>query len=199
MTDFSDKVSALLDGETKSAKDVSAVSSNPEAKAAFARYSLIGALLRDEVPENTSKSFMESFEEKFAAEAPHKAMPAHVKARSGLKIVFKYIAQTAIAASVAAFSVIGLNMLGTADDTPVLNTHPYGGVNAPVAAKIGSNGDRITVSSASPDLPADTKSFDRNSLIDEQRMYSLEMSKIEAMMQDHDFQSCLQRQDAKIN
>ncbi len=188
--DLHEKVSLLMDGEKVSKQDIKNISSNDEALKEWSNCHLVGDLLRGDIEGNFSTSFMNKFNVAFAKEPI-------IQVRSSKKIKFsgfwRYIGQGAIAASVAALSVLGINYYSSYDgmsSEQVLSTTPYGGMASPVRAKIQTTTNSIQV------VPTEQKEQAQDNVLpfDANKISNQELAQIEALLQDHEFQSRVQRQ-----
>lgn len=189
--DLHEKVSSLMDGEKVSRRDINDIAGDPQALKDWAGCHLVGDLLRGDVKGNVSSSFMSKFNASFAQEP---ALPA--KRTRKFKFIFssirRYAGQTAIAASVALLSVVGVNYYSTTGSSgmdQVLTTTPYGGMASPVRAKIQATPNSIEVVSSKNNI-RDQETY---LPVDANKVSNHELAQIEALLQDHEFQSRIQR------
>lgn len=193
-------VSAVLDGQIHNTETIKEVSNDKEALKVVSRYSLIGSIMRNEAPKSINKNFMDAFEEKFAKEpivmAPMKSNKYSGSLNNSKDLKednvipfyksswFKYVTQTAIAASVAFMSIVGVNFYINYDGKydAVLNTTPYGGIASPVSAKFNSNSENPLQINTNHQYQTQSRDMMNRSIS------SNEMSQVSALLQDHQYQ-----------
>lgn len=161
MTDLAankERISALVDGELQDDVLLEQLSGEPELADTFARYHLYGDALRNDLPKHLQLDLSDSIMAALADEAPYALSPfgntevqqsvndpshQHTTAPKNnvLRPVFgrlapmlRYAGQFAIAASVSAALIVGVQQYSQQDmQSPVLNTIPMSGSAAPVS------------------------------------------------------------------
>lgn len=164
MTDFAankERISALVDGELQDNVLLEQLSGEPELAGVFARYHLYGDALRNDLPTHLHLDLSESIVAALADEAPHALSTHSMAVNAGgqnsandqshqhtadsqsnvLRPVFgrvapmlRYAGQFAIAASVSAALIVGVQQYSQQDmQSPVLNTVPLSGSATPVS------------------------------------------------------------------
>lgn len=189
--DIRENISLLMDGEKVTHKDIESIVNDKKAMRDWTNNHLVGDLLRGDVKGSINTSFMDKFNSAFEAEPIHMV---HRKKKSSIfqNSFLRFIGQSAIAASVAALSVIGVNYYssnGNVSADQVLATTPYGGMASPVRAKIQTTSNSIQVA------PQEKNMQDKSMPIDSNKISNQELAQIEALLQDHEFQSRIQRID----
>lgn len=156
-----EQISALVDGELQDKVLLEQLGAEPELADTFARYHLFGDALRNDLPEYLALDLSESVMAALADEAPH-ALTSHqhhelphsangrtAERESGEsrhaqnsnvvrpvfgRRVMRYAGQFAIAASVSAALIVGVQQYSQQDmQSPVLNTIPMSGSATPVS------------------------------------------------------------------
>lgn len=191
-----ESISAAADGEDLSSSLIRGIASDADARREWETDQLIGALLRKETPASLSRGFMDRFEARFASEPVLMTRPERKTRR--FAGVLRYFGQAAIAASVAALAVTGVNYYsvnGAGSVDQVLNTTPYGGIASPVRANIRSTPSSIEVLPQSGySLPENTRDRDLTpDFVQPGKISNHELAQIEALLQDHALQSRMQR------
>lgn len=137
-----EQLSAWMDGESDDSRIVDSVLDNDELRAAFNRYQWVGEALRDELPEDLTlditASVAEALEKEPTVLAPgyQPTLVAPLGKRGKVVQLFKQAGQYAIAASVAAMAIVGVQQYQQGVDeqpVPVLTTMPVTGMAAPVS------------------------------------------------------------------
>lgn len=147
-----EQISALMDGDLSDAEVLNELGMDSGLQATWARYHLIGDAMRGDLPVNLqldlSDSIMAALEDEptILAPKPVETAPvlqpavAPVKTDSNVVPLFRRVGQQlgqyAIAASVAAAVIFGVQQYQSQDGAPVnpvLNTIPIGGSAAPVS------------------------------------------------------------------
>jgi negative regulator of sigma E activity len=190
-----DKISSACDGDALTSRLIKQIASDKQAQETWETNHLIGSLIRNEMPGNFRPGFMDRFNEEFADAPIHFPRKEETRKVGRFSGVIRYLGQAAIAASVAAFTLVGLNYVsinGGASVDQVLNTTPYGGTASPVKANIRASsnslhvvprGEYQTPSRSLPDYPAERA---------EQQvtggLTNNELAQIEALLRDHVYQ-----------
>lgn len=191
MTDKHESLSALMDGDVD-LKALDRLLSSADEQESWTNYHLIGQAMRDELPARIDMTLADRISAAIAEEPTVLAPQAKPKTDSarqpayGKVIPFlRHAGQYAIAATVAAFAVVGVQQYavqqdsGTGDSSPVVQTIPLIGGAAPVSASLGT--------AKVLRIPADEQQSTQQRLV-EQRM------RINAYLQDHELQMRMQQQ-----
>ncbi|WP_319783318.1 sigma-E factor negative regulatory protein [Oceanisphaera sp. IT1-181] len=150
-----EQISALVDGELQDKVLLEQLSSEPALADTFARYHLYGDALRNDLPTHLHLDLSDNILAALADEAPHsvstistgsanaqsqdsaeQAVASNVvRGRFGrLAPMMRYAGQFAIAASVSAALIVGVQQYSQQDmQSPVLNTIPLSGSATPVS------------------------------------------------------------------
>ncbi|WP_417616002.1 sigma-E factor negative regulatory protein [Oceanisphaera sp.] len=146
-----EQISALVDGEIQDRVLLEQLSNDQELADAFGRYHLYGDALRNELPSQVQLDLSDRIAVALADEPAMVAAPAStqpldegsktakgdnvVRPRFGrISPMLRYIGQFAVAASVSAAVIVGVQQYGQNDlQSPVLNTIPLNGSAAPVS------------------------------------------------------------------
>lgn len=136
MKDYSEKLSSLIDNELDDSQVLDTLINDPELQDEFARYQMIGDVMRDEVADaHLNIDVTDSVMAAIANEASESKQKPAAKNDNVVPFV-KRFGQYAIAASVAGMAVIGSVMLNndtsSVENPGVLNTVPLGST-APVS------------------------------------------------------------------
>lgn len=187
-----EQLSALMDGDLSEMKVLNELGTDPAMQDTWARYHLIGDAMRGDLPVNLqldlSDSIMLALEDEPTILAPAPAPAPAVK--TGVKVIplirrfGQQVGQYAIAASVAAAVIFGVQQYQGQDGVPtnpVLNTIPVGGSAAPVSVHYPQEGNRATA---------------RQQGLNEQQMQE-QRERINAFLRDHQLQQRL-LQDKQI-
>lgn len=187
-----EQLSALMDGDLSEMKVLNELGTDPAMQDTWARYHLIGDAMRGDLPVNLqldlSDSIMLALEDEPTILAPAPAPAPAVK--TGAKVIplirrfGQQVGQYAIAASVAAAVIFGVQQYQGQDGVPtnpVLNTIPVGGSAAPVSVHYPQEGNRATA---------------RQQGLNEQQMQE-QRERINAFLRDHQLQQRL-LQDKQI-
>ncbi len=128
MQDHRETLSTLMDGEIEDQdwKALKHIAEDDDARGVWGRYHLIGDVMRDGVVEIAPMAFSERLRDEIAREPTVLAPP---RRRQSLR---RPVAGLAIAASVAALAVVGVNQM-TQEQT--LDKMPEIAVSAPVATE----------------------------------------------------------------
>lgn len=136
-----ERISVLMDGELAEASWLRSAIQDAEQQETWSRYHLIGDVLRNELPDTLNWDLADKIamrlEEEPTILAPRPSLWRE-RVRPAAANLLRHGGQFAIAASVAAMSIIGVryyqhNQLMSNSPSPVLNTVPIGGVAAPVS------------------------------------------------------------------
>lgn len=150
MSDYlRDQLSAFIDGELPKHEIellFKRLDGNPELRATLARYSLIGESLRTRSAEGPSRTFAERVRAAVRESGPLAASAAS-SVRSHQWRWLRPVAGVAVAATVAAVAILGLQSIQPAVDQP-----PQVAVNVPTQAVV--IGSQTTVESPSYIVPA---------------------------------------------
>ncbi|MBQ8708326.1 MAG: hypothetical protein IJ523_09595 [Succinivibrionaceae bacterium] len=190
-----EKISSACDGNELSSRLIRQIASDARASREWQTNHLIGSLLRNETPDSFRSGFMDRFNQKLEAEPVHTSGARAEKKDSPIISIFKYLGQAAIAASVAAVSIVGLNYYsvnGNGSVDQVLNTTPYGGSASPVKANIraSSNSLQVVPQTEYRNPAKDIPDYRPNQ---NGKLSNHELAQIEALLQDHVYQSRMQR------
>ncbi|ART81145.1 transcriptional regulator [Oceanisphaera avium] len=147
-----EQISALVDGELQDKVLLELLSDEPEMAGTFARYHLYGDALRSDLATHLHQDMSDNVMAALADDAPFSGVhttanlePANqsapstnsnvVRARFGkLAPMLRYAGQFAIAASVSAALIVGVQQYSQQDlQSPVLNTVPLNGGATPVS------------------------------------------------------------------
>ncbi len=192
-----EQISAAMDGEEVSQKLIRQISSDKKAQEEWEINNLVGTLLRnEEMPDTIDTGFMDRFNAKLAQEPVHNNVKVEPVREHKFMGVLRYFGQAAIAASVAACSIVGLNYYSSngADSLDqVLNTTPYGGTAAPVKANIRASSNSLQVVPRYQ-LPSKESYEEPQEYVAPGKISNKELAQIEALLQDHVYQSRMQRQ-----
>lgn len=184
-----EQISALVDGEIQDKVLLEQLGVEPEAANTFARYHLYGDALRNELPKHLQLDLSDKIALALADEAPIVARSLSsdhvveqpiepeqsnvVRPRFGqLAPVLRYAGQFAIAASVSAALIVGVQQYSQQDlQSPVLNTVPMSGGAAPVSLNYNTQSRRVS---------------DEQVLLEQQR-------RIHELLMDHELQQRLRQ------
>ena len=142
-----ERISVLMDGEAAEASWLKSVAQDKEQRETWARYHLVGDAMRDELPATLVFDLADRVAQALQDE-PTVLAPRRTSLRERVQPVvvsmLRYGGQFAIAASVAAVSILGVQQYQLANNpqlapTPVLNTVPFGGVATPVSVNFQTN------------------------------------------------------------
>lgn len=155
-----ERISALMDHQLSEQEWLQAVAEHPDQSETWARYHLIGDALRDELPVRLDLDLDARIAKALADEPTVLApKPRRLSLSSTAVSLLQHAGQYAIAASVAAMTVLGIQHYSTSSSTqnvnapvPVLNTIPVGGMAAPVSVTYGPEGDVVRTHSAQPSM-----------------------------------------------
>ncbi|MCE2597322.1 anti-sigma factor [Motilimonas cestriensis] len=150
-----EKLSAFIDSELAEESFLSELVANEQMVDQFSRYHLIGDVMRGDTPAgmniDISSAVMSALDDEPTIMAPTVKVKAGVKpaAVSNVVPLFKKVGQYAIAASVAASVVIGVQVNTAQQDSltpaPVLDTVPFVGVAEPVSLQAQPlNSDKLS-------------------------------------------------------
>lgn len=188
-----EQLSALMDGDLSDVEVLNELGTDPALQDTWARYHLIGDAMRGDLPVNLqldlSDSIMLALEDEPTILAPKPVQPAapqvhRAKVLPLLRRVSQQVGQYAIAASVAAAVIFGVQQYQGQDGipaNPVLNTIPVGGSATPVSVHYPQDGNRATT---------------RQQGLNEQQMQE-QRERINAFLRDHQLQQRL-LQDKQI-
>ncbi|HHQ4775582.1 TPA: sigma-E factor negative regulatory protein [Aeromonas veronii] len=158
-----EQISALMDGDLSDAEVLNELEMDSDLQATWGRYHLIGDAMRGDLPVNLqldlSDSIMAALEDEPTILAPKpvetasvvQPVVAPIKTDSNnvvplFRRVGQQLGQYAIAASVAAVVIFGVQQYQGQDgvpNNPVLNTIPIGGSAAPVSVHYPQEGNRV--------------------------------------------------------
>ncbi|MGL4251846.1 MAG: sigma-E factor negative regulatory protein [Aeromonas sp.] len=188
-----EQISALMDGELSDAEVLNELGTDPDLQDTWGRYHLIGDAMRGDLTVNLqldfSDSIMAALEDEPTILAPKPVEAATVTkpvmAQAGtdsnvvplLRRVGQQLGQYAIAASVAAAVIFGVQHYQGQDGVPtnpVLNTIPIGGSATPVSVHYPQEGNRAATQQGMNELQ-----------MQEQR------ERINAFLRDHQLQQRL--------
>lgn len=134
-----ERISVLMDGESSEASWLKSVMQDPQQQETWGRYHLIGDALREDLPADLTLDLAERVALALADEptvlAP-RSLGWRERAKPAIATLVRHGGQFAIAASVAAVSILGVQQYQLAQiaaPLPVLNTVPVGGIAAPVS------------------------------------------------------------------
>ena len=150
-----EKLSAFIDSELADDAFLSELIKNEQMVDQFSRYHLIGDVMRGDSPAgmkiDISSAVMSALDDEPTVMAPSAAAKTDAKPAAVNNVVplFKKVGQYAIAASVAASVVIGVQVNTAQQDSltpaPVLDTVPFVGVAEPVSLQAQPmNSDKLT-------------------------------------------------------
>ncbi|USV57059.1 RseA family anti-sigma factor [Aeromonas encheleia] len=188
-----EQLSALMDGDLSDVEVLNELGTDPALQDTWARYHLIGDAMRGDLPVNLqldlSDSIMLALEDEPTILAPKPVQPAvpqvhRAKVLPLLRRISQQVGQYAIAASVAAAVIFGVQQYQGQDGmpaNPVLNTIPVGGSATPVSVHYPQDGNRATT---------------RQQGLNEQQMQE-QRERINAFLRDHQLQQRL-LQDKQI-
>ena len=188
-----EQLSALMDGDLSDVEVLNELGTDPALQDTWARYHLIGDAMRGDLPVNLqldlSDSIMLALEDEPTILAPKPVQPATPQVHTAkvlplLRRVSQQVGQYAIAASVAAAVIFGVQQYQGQDGmpaNPVLNTIPVGGSATPVSVHYPQDGNRATT---------------RQQGLNEQQMQE-QRERINAFLRDHQLQQRL-LQDKQI-
>ncbi|MNH25784.1 Anti-sigma-E factor RseA [compost metagenome] len=188
-----EQLSALMDGDLSDVEVLNELGTDPALQDTWARYHLIGDAMRGDLPVNLqldlSDSIMLALEDEPTILAPKPVQTAVPQVHSAkvlplLRRVSQQVGQYAIAASVAAAVIFGVQQYQGQDGmpaNPVLNTIPVGGSATPVSVHYPQDGNRATT---------------RQQGLNEQQMQE-QRERINAFLRDHQLQQRL-LQDKQI-
>ncbi|MOA13813.1 Anti-sigma-E factor RseA [compost metagenome] len=188
-----EQLSALMDGDLSDVEVLNELGTDPALQDTWARYHLIGDAMRGDLPVNLqldlSDSIMLALEDEPTILAPKPVQPAAPQVHTAkvlplLRRVSQQVGQYAIAASVAAAVIFGVQQYQGQDGmpaNPVLNTIPVGGSATPVSVHYPQDGNRATT---------------RQQGLNEQQMQE-QRERINAFLRDHQLQQRL-LQDKQI-
>ena len=188
-----EQLSALMDGDLSDVEVLNELGTDPALQGTWARYHLIGDAMRGDLPVNLqldlSDSIMLALEDEPTILAPKPVQPTAPQVQTAkvlplLRRVSQQVGQYAIAASVAAAVIFGVQQYQGHDGmptNPVLNTIPVGGSATPVSVHYPQEGNRATV---------------RQQGLNEQQMQE-QRERINAFLRDHQLQQRL-LQDKQI-
>ncbi|MFB9848431.1 sigma-E factor negative regulatory protein [Oceanisphaera arctica] len=140
-----EQISALVDGEIQDKVLLEQLGDDLELADTFGRYHLYGDALRSELPSHLRLDMSDRIAAALADEPAMIAAPAAAKPQEeGANVVrplfgrispmLRHIGQFAVAASVSAAVIVGVQQYGQGDlQSPVLNTVPMNGGAAPVS------------------------------------------------------------------
>lgn len=166
IADNNAQISALVDGELQDKVLLESLGNEPELADTFARYHLYGDALRNELPTHLHLDMSDNIMAALADDAPYQAenlVPSNtandatyssatadasnvVRPRFGkLAPMLRYAGQFAIAASVSAALIVGVQQYSQQDlQSPVLNTVPLNGSAAPVSLNYNNQSSQPT-------------------------------------------------------
>ena len=154
-----EQLSALMDGDLSAVAVLDELGMDPALQGTWARYHLIGDAMRGDLPVNLqldlSDSIMLALEDEptILAPKPMDTKSPIPRSQTGAKVVPLFrrvgqqVGQYAIAASVAAAVIFGVQHYQGQDGlpvNPVLNTIPVGGSAAPVSVHFPQDGNRAS-------------------------------------------------------
>ncbi|MCC5856413.1 MAG: hypothetical protein JJU10_12150 [Idiomarina sp.] len=138
-------LSAMLDAQEASTESLTDLVRNQESRDTFARYQLVGAVMRGEAQVGQAVDISAAIAAQVAQE-PAMLAPKHGRLRRlQMQAWLRPVGQTAVAASVAIIAVLGAQQFMTVEEAvvpastpsaghqPVLQTMPVGGVMNPVS------------------------------------------------------------------
>jgi sigma-E factor negative regulatory protein RseA len=138
-----EQISALVDGEIQDKVLLEQLGDDRELADTFGRYHLYGDALRSELPHHLQLDMSDRIAAALADEPSMIAAPAKPQAEGAnvvrplfgrISPMMRHIAQFAVAASVSAAVIFGVQQYGQGDlQSPVLNTVPMNGGAAPVS------------------------------------------------------------------
>lgn len=142
-----DWLSAAIDQQKLTEQQLTSLLRDDELQQQFERYQLIGAAIRQELPQQIHTDFSAQFAARLQQEPVHQLQPhGSILQRLGRRFQaaanadwFKPTAQTAIAASVALMAVVGVQHYQLPQEQefmtplPVLHTQPVAGFATPVS------------------------------------------------------------------
>ncbi|MCT7654952.1 transcriptional regulator [Oceanimonas sp. NS1] len=182
-----ERISALVDGEIQDRVLLEHVFSDRELADTFGRYHLYGDVMRNELPERLPLDLSDSIAAALEQEAPLTAAndshaesgaarvvrPTFGRALSRIKPALRHAGQFAIAASVSAAVIFGVQQYSqpAATQSPVLNTVPLSGGAAPVSLNY---------------------QVDQQQRVSEQQLLEQER-RIHALLMDHELQQRLRQ------
>ncbi|UMQ39796.1 transcriptional regulator [Aeromonas hydrophila] len=184
-----------MDGDLSDVEVLNELGTDPALQDTWSRYHLIGDAMRGDLPVNLqldlSDSIMAALEDEPTILAPKPVeskpaapQPGTAKVVSFLRRAGQQVGQYAIAASVAAAVIFGVQQYQGQDGlptNPVLNTIPVGGSASPVSVHYPQDGNRATA---------------RQQGLSEQQMQE-QRERINAFLRDHQLQQRL-LQDKQI-
>ena len=190
-----EQLSALMDGDLSDVEVLNELGTDPALQDTWSRYHLIGDAMRGDLPVNLqldlSDSIMAALEDEptILAPKPVESKPAAPQPGTAKVVPFlrragQQVGQYAIAASVAAAVIFGVQQYQGQDGVPtnpVLNTIPVGGSASPVSVHYPQDGNRAT---------------QRQQGLSEQQMQE-QRERINAFLRDHQLQQRL-LQDKQI-
>jgi sigma-E factor negative regulatory protein RseA len=189
-----EQLSALMDGDLSEVEVLNELGTDPALQDTWARYHLIGDAMRGDLPVNLqldlSDRIMLALEDEPTILAPKPVQPSAPQVHTAAKVVpllrrvSQQVGQYAIAASVAAAVIFGVQQYQGHDGmptNPVLNTIPVGGSATPVSVHYPQDGNRATT---------------RQQGLNEQQMQE-QRARINAFLRDHQLQQRL-LQDKQI-
>ncbi|KHA56955.1 sigma-E factor negative regulatory protein [Aeromonas hydrophila] len=190
-----ERLSALMDGDLSDVEVLNELGTDPALQDTWSRYHLIGDAMRGDLPVNLqldlSDSIMAALEDEptILAPKPVESKPAAPQPGTAKVVPFlrragQQAGQYAIAASVAAAVIFGVQQYQGQDGlptNPVLNTIPVGGSASPVSVHYPQDGNRATA---------------RQQGLSEQQMQE-QRERINAFLRDHQLQQRL-LQDKQI-
>ncbi|MBD1389996.1 anti-sigma factor [Neiella sp. HB171785] len=184
MTDKFERVSALVD-EQLDDKMIDALLDDPELQDQWARHHRVSDAVRGDDVSLLSTDFAASVSAAIEQE-PTVLAPKPAKAKSTVKVpgkvvrMFRQVGQYAIAATVAAVAIVGVQQTGqdAAEEQPlpILNTNPVVGVSA----------SPVSLNATSVNSNAQSQAEARQRLIEQRR-------RINAYFQDHELQMRIQQ------
>lgn len=128
MTQKSELLSALMDGESQDKRSIDTVIDDAEAMGTWQRYHLIRDGLRKELPEqldfDISAKVAEALEQESAIVAPKSSVTSKLPILGQVIPLVRQAGQFAIAASVAAVMIIGVQTLNTPQPDQPFNAAP---------------------------------------------------------------------------
>jgi sigma-E factor negative regulatory protein RseA len=142
-----ERISVLMDGEAAESSWLPSVAQDQEQQQTWARYHLVGDAMRDELPAILDFDLADrvalALQDEPTVLAPRPSLWRD-RVQPAAVTLLRYGGQFAIAASVAAVSILGVQQYQLANNpeltpTPVLNTIPIGGVAAPVSVNFQTN------------------------------------------------------------
>lgn len=142
-----ERISVLMDGEAAEASWLTSVAQDKEQQETWARYHLVGDAMRAELPDTLMFDLADrvalALQDEPTVLAP-KSRLLRERVQPVVVSMLRYGGQFAIAASVAAVSILGVQHYQLANNsqlapTPVLNTVPVGGMATPVSVNFQTN------------------------------------------------------------